>query len=108
MQLAGVLSALAGDALRTASAQVRREIAESLEGKGTMEMLQAVHNALLERRLLDTPSEAETKVWKRLVVVGQTRERVAIALPASQSASLRGRPNLAVFGARTTVQYRVP
>jgi hypothetical protein len=105
-QLAGVIAALGSDDLRTASAAIRRGLTRSVEGKRPMAALQTLHDRLLHDRLLDTPSDGETRLWKRL-----ERERgggVVVVRPEEQSASFRGRADIAILGPSHHVRFRVP
>ena len=105
-QLAGVLEALCGDGLRRADANVRRRFEQALDDSHPVRSLQRAHEVLVTWRIIDTPTEVETHLWKRLVADG--KGRVALLLPATQSSSLRGAADLAVLGNGARARYKVP
>lgn len=105
-QLAGVIEALCGGALRHASTAVRRHFERALDATEPMAALQVAHEVLVAEALIDTPSELETHMWKRLTSLGGGR--VALVVAAAQTSSLRGRADLAVLGSVWHGRYRVP
>lgn len=105
-QLAGIIEALGSDALQDASGAVRRRFERALGADEPMAALQAAHEVLVGEGLIDTPSELETRAWKRLAPAGGGR--VALVLPATQVSSFRGRADLAVLGGVWRSRYRLP
>lgn len=108
VQLAGVLDCLSGDAFRTVDAGVRNTLLAALHDRPPVAALQALHNEMLRRNLLDTPTDASIRRWKRLVLSDSQSETVALVTPATERSSVRGRADLAVFGPRRQCVYPVP
>lgn len=108
VQLAGVLHTLSTDDFATVDRPARRELQDALIRRAPLETLQLVHNILLRRHLLDTPSDPATRQWKRLVLSSRGPETIAIVQSATQRSILRGRAGLAVFGTSRYCRYRVP